>query len=790
MAGLTGIVGDRPGRARRGLPIRAKIVALTVGIAFLTAATVGGVNVLQIRELTHREEMQRLQNEAGLIAAHVPAPFDTMRNDVLTIVRTPPFAGIARATAHHGTDPQDGSTLSDWQRRLETIFASALANTPAYVQFRFIGVADGGRELVRVDRTPDGVRVASRGELRAKADQPYFPEGLATPRGEVRLSALTLNPDRGNVDFEMPVIRAMSPVYGPDGALFGLFVVNAKYDVLLDGIFRRISPSGDLFILNEAGDYIVKLRRREFGQLRLAAENEETPPAAVAQLRRRNGRSGTGAYVDASGRNHLSAVQVDLGDMRPGHAITVAVSAPEARLARVADEATASAVTAGASIVAAVTLIAFFVASALTRPLKELAGELGARDGARVRHEGLAARPDEIGDAYRAYEKLSGDLVEANTATRTAIERMRTLRYKAADALIVIDEAGVIAEFNESAQQMFGYAEYEAVGRNVSMLMPSPHREAHDSYLARYAETGEKRIIGGIRNVEALRRNGEMFPAELRVGEFEIDGRRYFNGIVRDVTERVSLQRRVAAQMDELARTNADLDAFAHLASNDLAGSLRSIEREIGALEVQLGEELGEEGRRRLAGLHDTSAKSANLTARLVEWLRAGEARLVRERLDPVAVVAGTTVAVAATPEATGTEILCEPGMPDIHGDRAQVSALFSALIANGLSYNDSDRKTVRVGYRADAPGPTGAPVGAFHVADNGIGIPPEQRAAAFRLFTRLPGSDAYGPGAGTGLSLAQRIVERHGGRIWIADGPGPGTTVRFTLPLAGGLSA
>ena len=360
------------------------------------------------------------------------------------------------------------------------------------------------------------------------------------------------------------------------------------------------------------------------------------------------------------------------------------------------------------------------------------------------------------------------------------------MRYKAADALILIDGKGIIAEFNESAQIMFGYAEHEAIGRNVSMLMPSPNREAHDSYLAHYHETGEKRIIGGIRNVDALRSNGEIFPAELRVSEIIVDGKPFFNGTVRDVTERAALQRRVAAQMDELARTNVDLDAFAHLASNDLAGPLRDMEREIAAIESRFAGALGDDGRRQLAGLHEMSAKSAFLTARLVDWLRAGEAELVRGTFDPSTIIAGTPEAVAANPEASGAEIVCEPGMPDIYGDRGQIAELFSALIANGLSYNDSNRRTVRIGYRADAPGPAGAPVGAFHVADNGIGIPADRRAAAFRLFTRLPGSEAYGPGAGTGLSFAQRIVERHGGRIWIADEPGQGTTVRFTLPLAG----
>jgi PAS domain S-box-containing protein len=783
MAGLSSTIAEADARGGRGVSIRAKIVAMTVGVAFVTAAAVGGVNVVQIRDSTRLHEANLLGNEAGLIAAHLKTPFDAIRNATLMLAQTPPFEGIARATANRGSDPADGSSLADWRKRLETIFDAMLRNFPPYLQLRYIGLADGGREIVRVDRTRAGIRAVPTGELQEKADQPYFPEGVATPRGEVRLSALSLNHDQGNIDYNLPVVRAMSPVYGPGGGLFGLLVVNARYDDLLDTVFRNIRPTGDLYVLTEAGDYIVKLRRREFGLLHLASEDGGPPPAAIAAMRGLGRRAGVAAFEEGGVRFRIATARVDLGDLRPGHEIAVGLAVPESRIERVADAAAASAMTTGGLLVAAITVLAFFFANLVTRPLRALADEIG---GEAPVNSVLARRGDEIGDAYRAYEGLSRKLADARSAEGAVIERMRTMRYKAADALIVIDEAGTIVEFNESAQKMFGYADYEAVGRNVSMLMPSPHRDAHDSYLTRYIETGEKRIIGGIRNVEALRRNGELFPAELRVSEFEIDGRRYFNGNVRDVTERVALQRRVAVQMDELARSNADLDAFARVAAGSLDGPLHDLERGIRALEADCGAALGDEAREKIARLGDMSASVAGLARDLLEWRRIGEAELVRVAVDPAAVVAAVRDRLAASGEAAGADVAATPGMPDIHGDRAMIEDLFAALIGNGLAYNDSARKTVGVGYRVDAPGPAGAPVAAFYVADNGIGVAPADRSAAFRLFSRLDGSDAYRAGAGAGLSRAQRIVERHGGRIWFGEAPEGGAAVFFTLPLIG----
>lgn len=126
--------------------------------------------------------------------------------------------------------------------------------------------------------------------------------------------------------------------------------------------------------------------------------------------------------------------------------------------------------------------------------------------------------------------------------------RLQAVIDTSADAVVTIDEGGIIQSFSRAGERLFGYRENEVIGRNVSMLMPSPHREAHDSYMERYLRTGEKRIIGQGRQVVAQRKNGETFPVHLMVGEIRSDSQRLFTGFIHDMSERVKAERAVARE--------------------------------------------------------------------------------------------------------------------------------------------------------------------------------------------------------------------------------------------------
>jgi two-component system sensor kinase FixL len=154
-------------------------------------------------------------------------------------------------------------------------------------------------------------------------------------------------------------------------------------------------------------------------------------------------------------------------------------------------------------------------------------------------------------DGKPAFTGILHDLtrrVEIETSLRRSEERVRSIVESAVDGIVVIDERGVIQAFNPSAERLFGYQVSEVLGRNVSMLMPSPDREQHDGYLANYLRTGEQKIIGIGREVTALRKDGSTFPVHLSVGEMVIEGRRSFTGLIHDLTSRVQMEQELSEQ--------------------------------------------------------------------------------------------------------------------------------------------------------------------------------------------------------------------------------------------------
>src|SRR6185312_16235536 len=157
--------------------------------------------------------------------------------------------------------------------------------------------------------------------------------------------------------------------------------------------------------------------------------------------------------------------------------------------------------------------------------------------------------------------------------------RLRSILETAPDAIIVIDERGLMESYSQAAERLFGYPADEAIGQNVSILMPAPYQERHDSYLKRYLETGERRIIGIGRVVVGRRKDGSTFPMELAVGEARVSGRRVFTGFIRDLTERQLAENRMQELQSELLHVSrlSDVGQMASALAHELNQPLAAI---------------------------------------------------------------------------------------------------------------------------------------------------------------------------------------------------------------------
>jgi two-component system sensor kinase FixL len=355
---------------------------------------------------------------------------------------------------------------------------------------------------------------------------------------------------------------------------------------------------------------------------------------------------------------------------------------------------------------------------------------------------------------------------------------LTSILHTVPDAMIVIDEAGLIRDFSQTAERQFGWSAEEVTGRNVSMLMPNPYRDAHDGYLDRYYRTGERRIIGVGRVVVGERKDGSTFPMELAVGEMNLAEGRFFTGFVRDLTERQHTETRLQELQNELVHVSR-LTALGEMASalaHELNQPLSAIGNYLMGSKALL--KRAEVPYERVAEAVDRAGKEAlragEIIRRLRNFVSRGETEKRNENLGKLLEEASALALVGAKNLGIRVRQEIHPAIDTVLVDKVQIQQVALNLIRNALdAMADSPLRELAIKAELDADG-----VVSISVGDTGPGIAEEVRDQLFQPFVSTKQT-----GMGVGLSICRTIVEAHGGRIWAEDNDKGGATFRFTIP-------
>jgi two-component system sensor kinase FixL len=355
---------------------------------------------------------------------------------------------------------------------------------------------------------------------------------------------------------------------------------------------------------------------------------------------------------------------------------------------------------------------------------------------------------------------------------------LRSILDTVPDAMVVIDDGGRIMSFSKAAERLFGYAESELVGENVSALMPSPDRERHDGYLERYKTTGEKRIIGIGRLVTGRRRNGTTFPMELAVGEARIGEQRVFTGFIRDLTERQEYEKRLHTLQDELAHVSRVTamgtlaTSIAHELNQPLTAIANYVESASDLLAAPSPDTIAMV-REALEECARESIRAGQIVRRLRDFISRGETDRQVVPLGRLVSEASALAFVSVGSQSVEFEVRIGPD-DRVLVDRVQIQQVLLNLIRNAIEAMQevrSRRLTVSAARRE--PGFI-----EIIVSDSGPGLGPEVAARLFEPFVSTKSS-----GMGVGLSISRTIVGAHEGRIWADASPMGGTSFHFTLP-------
>ena len=346
------------------------------------------------------------------------------------------------------------------------------------------------------------------------------------------------------------------------------------------------------------------------------------------------------------------------------------------------------------------------------------------------------------------------------------------------DAMIVIDERGLILSFSAAAERMFGYSEAELLGENISTLMSSPDRERHDRYLENYLATSERKIIGIGRITTARRRSGAAFPIDLHIGEARAGTEKVYTGFIRDLTERQATQRRLHDLQAELAHVGRVTamgtlaTALAHELNQPLTAIANYVESARDLLHEPSDQVLGAV-REALDECAAQSVRAGQIVRRLRDYISRGDIDRKPESLRQLVSEASVLAMIGAGERGVEIEVALDPECDTVLVDRIQVQQVVLNLVRNAFeAMADLTHRRVQVSSCREKSGKV-----RVTIADSGPGLNPE---LAGRLFQ--PFNSTKDLGMGLGLSICHTIIHGHAGRIWAEPSDLGGTAFHFTL--------
>jgi PAS domain S-box-containing protein len=420
---------------------------------------------------------------------------------------------------------------------------------------------------------------------------------------------------------------------------------------------------------------------------------------------------------------------------------------------------------------------------------EKLKGEIAEREQARE------ALQMSLRQAQRAMEDAAGQRLlvaerrYVEEVLKESQDRLQGVINSAMDAIITIDESHNIVMFNQAAEEMFRCEAAEALGSQVHRFLPARFRAAHSRHIRTFAETGTtNRAMGALEPLSALRANGQEFPIEASISQLESGGRKLFTVIVRDVSERQraaeeirklneDLERRVEERTAQLQLVNHELEAFTYSVSHDLRAPIRHIDGFTKLLVEESADGLSPEAHRYLHRIQEGSRRMGTLVDELLNLARVGR-HAVRMQMTDLNVLVQEVVSMLQ-PEYENRNVEWKLGeLPQVMCDAALVRQVFQNLISNALKYSrPRQRAVIEVGQS----GNQGCTV---YVRDNGVGFSMKYADKLFGVFQRLHRAEEF-EGTGIGLATVQRIIQKHGGKVWAEAELDRGATFYFTLGQA-----
>ena len=721
-------------------------------------------------------------NSLNTIASQSSTQYQTLlkniEHHVTFLSLVPPTNGILRAQQNNGVDPVSNSSEVQWRNRLKTIFNALLKTNTDFQRIRYITapqqptvLVSSTRNYLDIKSTIKNRKVTLKNELR------HLYKSTQLRDGELYISNVF------SVQNTQPTIIVITPIFYKN-KLSGWMELNINLKNIFSSLRYTLDENYTLYITKTNNDFIYYP-----GSGLTFGSNKNQPnlfskyfPNISKKISALRDKTLLNITQDKNSAFGLSPVYNKIDS--PSPSMWMVITTPMSLIVKSIENTRDYIVLSAIFTLLIVLTASFLLTKKLVYRLKLLTDNV-------INYKKNNDSPiidigsnDEISELYKQILLMQANITYQTQELSDSEEVNRTLVETLVDAVITINEVGIVTTFNPGAEKMFLWKASEIIGENIKVLIPHPHFSKHDYYLKKHHDTKETYVIDETRELEAKRKDGSIFPIELSVTKMTLGNKAYFNGVIRDITERKDHEQQILAREKSLLRSNQELEKFAYIASHDLQEPLRKVQAFSDRLQTKYSSQLGETGQDYINRMTNAASRMRTLINDLLSFSRVSTEARPFEPVDLNQVLLDVLSDLEILIKETGA-IVTHPTLPCIDADPLQIRQLFQNLIGNAIKFHQKDIKPkVDIMFKLEETTDIDGLYSEMCILtfkDNGIGFEEEFNDKIFDVFQRLHNRTEF-EGTGVGLAICRKIVQRHGGVINAKAKLNEGATFTFSL--------
>ncbi len=756
-------------------------IATKIVLAFVITVASASVTlgIFRIYESYHDSVDNRLiyqKNQIELIGLSMQSRIEELKNDTLFLSATPPIQGIQRALHNNGVDPVDGSSTAVWIERLETIFKEMIHAKKNYLQIRYIGVKDQGRELVRVERIGSKVIRVPQKKLQQKGHRPYFKQTIKLQRNEIFLSDFDLNQEFGKIEIPIQmVVRSAVPIYDENGNSIGIIIINMSYNQIFSTMRVFVAKYSDYFVADHKNQILLH-SNPDF--------NFDTQIESIKKIGdyltsyQEVDHKGKISVLKTNGDNAKIIVRYDLYYNINNNEQFLSIFLATAKvnfLNNIFRNLLVESIIIMSLIIVSI-LVAILVARKITYPLQRLAQIVPFLDDpiASKKLKEISHSDDEIGILAENIYQLSSSLLEKNQTLKAQKEALDCTAL-----VLETDQNGNIIYANDQARSISGYSQEEL--RELSLI--SLADETSKQKAKHLLEEGDKEDHISKKELCFLSKEGSKFWVQATIYPVLLkDGMKKFVTIQFDISSRVLAEKdlRIAKEKAEkIAKFKSD---FLANMSHEIRTPISGI---IGLNDFLCDSELNETQKKWVQSIRESAATLLVIINDILDLSKfeSGKVELESSTVNLKDLVKAIFDMLKG--KADAKNIMLQHSFSSeiphfIKTDPARLRQVLTNILSNAIKFTEHGEVSLSVSAKTNDDNKY---IIKFAIRDTGIGIPPERIQAVFEPFTQAdPSTTRKFGGTGLGLTITKRFVELMGGTIHVESTVGKGSIFYFTI--------